>query len=117
MDILQSRESLENRLELLTESFLRVLDLSCVESCIDKAFSQMSIVAKISQAWSICQTLPMNWVASTSDTADLKTRTNHSRKLSLGSTENDIDELLARGHRCDLIVEARSAVGHRKKMR
>lgn len=39
----------------------------------------------------------------TSNTADLKTSTNLRRKLSLRATQDNVQEFLAGGHRCDLI--------------
>jgi hypothetical protein len=39
MDILQTRESIEDSLELLTESLLGIFDLTGVETCRGKIFS------------------------------------------------------------------------------
>jgi hypothetical protein len=42
-------------------------------------------------------------IVRTSNTTDLETRTDLCRELSLCATENDIQELLVRWHRWDLI--------------
>jgi hypothetical protein len=45
---------------------------------------------------------PKDLQARTSDTMDLKSRTNLSRETTLGSAEDDVKKFLARWHRLDL---------------
>lgn len=69
MNILELREAIEDRLELLSESILGKFDLSEVESCIESLATDPSYHSKVLK------------VVSTSDSANLETRSDNSRSL------------------------------------
>lgn len=105
MNILQSRESIENPLELLAESLLCVLDLPSIETCM--AEKRFFLSATNFQPRILLH--PPRFLTqligspNTSNTADLESSTNLRRKLSLRATQDNVQEFLAGGHRCDLI--------------
>lgn len=106
MNILQSGESIEDGLELFTESLLGVFDLSGVEAC-----GQRRILISSARIFLICRfgsklVHPAQILKNprhTANTTDVEPSTDLGRKLSLSATEDDVQEFLARGHRSDLI--------------
>lgn len=112
MNVLQTRESIEDGLELLTEGLLGILDLSGVEACAKENFDQRyCFIDNPDNLFSPSGALKCSgWVMDnkddTSDTADLETGTDLCGKLSLSAAQDNVEEFLVRGHRRNLAVKS-----------
>lgn len=100
MNVLQSRKPVEDRLEFLAKSLLRILDLSGVETYLAKEgfFYQQPFLTGV-----YATITGANRNHHTSNTANFEPRSNLGRKLSLSATQDNVQEFLARRHRSDLI--------------